>query len=186
MYPKLNFFPNSKRFTWLFLCKLCQSHQCWRPFFSWWWRWCSILPGSERTPESQKRTWSDRLLSQPPHKTQTNENIKKLSENLLKWTWNVWILDSSVAEPDVSGLPGSGSISMRYRYGSGSGSGSRSFNHQAKMVRNTLILRYSFVTSYDFLSLEHDVNVTSKSRQSANKSKKKIIFSCRLEGHWRK
>ncbi len=31
------------------------------------------------------------------------------------------------------------SVSQRYRYGSGSGSGSRSFYHQAKIVRQTLI-----------------------------------------------
>jgi hypothetical protein len=37
------------------------------------------------------------------------------------------------ANPHVFGLPGSGSISQRY------GSGSRSFYHEAKIVRKTLI-----------------------------------------------
>jgi hypothetical protein len=50
------------------------------------------------------------------------------------------------------------------RYGSGSGS----FYHHAKIVRKTLIPTYYFITLFDFLSLENDVNVASKS----NKQKK--------------
>jgi hypothetical protein len=63
----------------------------------------------------------------------------------------------NVADPDpnpsdqyVFGPPGSGSGSISQRHGSGSGSSSGSFNHQAKMVRKTLIPpeRYCFVPSF--------------------------------------
>jgi hypothetical protein len=50
---------------------------------------------------------------------------------------------------------GSGSVSTRY--------GSRSFYHQAKIVRKTMILSVMWLL-YDFLSLEIDVNVASKSK----------------------
>ncbi len=63
----------------------------------------------------------------------------------------------------VFGPPGSGSASQRY----GSGSGSRSFYHQAKIVRKTLIPTVLWLLFY-FLSLKNYVNVPSKS----NKQKK--------------
>ncbi len=56
------------------------------------------------------------------------------------------------------------------------------FCHQAKIVRKTLIPTVGFL--YDFLSLKNDVNVASKSKKKKNL--KKIIFCCRLEGHWLK
>ncbi len=62
---------------------------------------------------------------------------------------------TSVADPDpnpdpyVFGPPGSGSISQMY--------GSGSFNHQAKIVRKTLIS--NIVTSQWLLSVKNDVNV---------------------------
>jgi hypothetical protein len=61
-------------------------------------------------------------------------------------------------DPYVFGPPGSGSISTRY------GSGSRSFFHQAKMIRKTLIS--------EFLSLKNDGNVASKINRKKNKEKK--------------
>jgi hypothetical protein len=53
-------------------------------------------------------------------------------------------------KPDlyVFGPPGSGSVSHKY----GSSSGSRSFHHQAKIVRKTLISSVLFLP-YDFLPL---------------------------------
>jgi hypothetical protein len=59
---------------------------------------------------------------------------------------------SSVADPDPFdfGPPESGSISQRY--------GSGSFNHQAKIVRKTLIPTVLWLL-FDFLSLKYDVNV---------------------------
>ncbi len=62
------------------------------------------------------------------------------------------VLPSSVPDPHVFGPPGSGSISQR----------SGSFYHQAKIVRKTLISTVLWLL-FDFLSLENDVNVPSKS-----------------------
>ncbi len=67
---------------------------------------------------------------------------------------------------------GSGSISQRY------GSGSGSFYHQAKIVRKNLIPNVLWLL-LDFLSLQNDVNVPSKSN-------KQIFFLFVFEGQWRK
>ncbi len=75
---------------------------------------------------------------------------------------------SSVGNPDTY-------VSTRY------GSGSGSFYHQAKMVRKTFIPPVLGLL-YDFLSLKNDVNVLA----SKVINKKKLIFSCHLEGHWQK
>jgi hypothetical protein len=66
-------------------------------------------------------------------------------------------VQSSVRDPDphVFGPPGSGSTSQRY------GSGSRSFCHQAKIVRKTLIPTVLYLL-LDFLSSKNDVIVPSK------------------------
>ncbi len=64
-----------------------------------------------------------------------------------KKNWRVAFVKWSVADPDVFGPPGSGSI--RTRYGSGSGS----FHHQTKIVRKTLISTVWWLF-YDFLSLK--------------------------------
>jgi hypothetical protein len=69
------------------------------------------------------------------------------------------------------GPPGSGYGSISQRYGSGS----RSFYHEAKIVRKTLVSTVLLLL-FDFLSLKNDVNVPSKS----NVQKKlffKVIFS---------
>ncbi len=58
---------------------------------------------------------------------------------------------------------GSGSISQRY--------GSRSFYHQVKILRKTLIPTVLRLL-YDFLSLKNDVNVPSK-RNEQKKLRKK-------------
>jgi hypothetical protein len=57
------------------------------------------------------------------------------------------------------------------------------FYHQAKIVRKTD--SYCFVTYYDFVSLNNDVNVplVSKSNEQKNLEKTKLIFSCHLKGH---
>ncbi len=86
-------------------------------------------------------------------------------------------LKVSVPDPHVFEPPGSGSGSTSQRYGSGS------FNHQAKIVRKTLI--YTVLWLFlDFRSYKNDVNVPSKS----NKQKKmfRIVFCWLLEGQWRK
>jgi hypothetical protein len=57
----------------------------------------------------------------------------------------------SVADPYVFTPPGSASGSVCHRYGSGSGS----FNHQAKIIRKTLILLFCDFFG-DFLSLKND------------------------------
>jgi hypothetical protein len=64
------------------------------------------------------------------------------------------------------------------------GSGYGSFNHQAKIVRKTLISTVLWLL-YDFLSLKNVVNVLQK-WYGNQKAQKKIIFCRRLEGHWRK
>ncbi len=71
----------------------------------------------------------------------------------------------SIADPDpyVFGPPGSGSVSQCQLYGSGSGS----FYHQAKIVRKTFIPNVGPLL-YDFLSLQNDVNVPSKSNKQEN------------------
>ncbi len=56
-----------------------------------------------------------------------------------------------------------GSISQRYGYGYGSGNGSRSFYHQAKIVRKTLIPTVLRLL-YNFLSSKNYVNVPRKSK----------------------
>ncbi len=72
------------------------------------------------------------------------------------------------SDPYVFGPPGSGSISQRY------GSRSRSFYHQAKIARKTLIPTVWWLL-FDFLSLKNDVNVPAKSNKQ-KKFKKKISF----------
>jgi hypothetical protein len=84
-------------------------------------------------------------------------------------------LCSSVADPDPSdpyvfGPPGSGSISQRY------GSGSRSFYHQAKIVRKTLIPTALYLLLFDFLSLKNDVRVNVPSKYNKKKNSFKISF----------
>ncbi len=73
-------------------------------------------------------------------------------------------------DPYVFGPPGSGSIRTRYGFGSGS------FNHQAKLVRNTLIPTL-FWLLYDFLSVKNYVNVASKSNKPSWRSLTKIAGS---------
>ncbi len=70
------------------------------------------------------------------------------------------------------GSPGSGSTSQRY------GSRSGSFNHQAKIVRKTLISSV-LCLHLDSLSLKNDVNVPSKSNEQ------KSFFVCYLLASWR-
>ncbi len=66
------------------------------------------------------------------------------------------VLKRSVADPDpyVLGPPCSASGSVSHKYGSGS----RSFHHQAKIVRKTLMSTFLWLL-YDFLSLKNDGNV---------------------------
>ncbi len=59
-------------------------------------------------------------------------NNKRMRKEVLSVKF-LSLVFSSVADPYVFGPPGSGSFSQRF------GSGSRSFYHQAKIVRKTLI-----------------------------------------------
>ncbi len=65
---------------------------------------------------------------------------------------NYEYLEDSVGDPDpyVFGPPGSVSGSVSHNYGSGYGSSSRSFNHQVKIKRKTLISSILWLF-YDFL-----------------------------------
>ncbi len=85
------------------------------------------------------------------------------------WTsalWSRWAF-SSVPDPNLDpnthflGPPGSGSTSQEY------GSGFRSFYHQAKIVRKTLLSTVLWLL-LDFLSLKNDVNAPSKSNKQKN------------------
>jgi hypothetical protein len=74
----------------------------------------------------------------------------------------------------VFGPRGSGSVSQTFGSGSVSqrfGSGSRSFYHQEKIVKKTLIPTVLWLL-YDLLSLRNDVNLPSKSnKQKTRKTK---------------
>jgi hypothetical protein len=63
-------------------------------------------------------------------------------------------------DPDVFGLPRSGSVNIL----SIIGSRSRSFHQQAKKSKKNHDFYY-FVTSFDFLSMKTDVNGPSKSNK---------------------
>ncbi len=63
------------------------------------------------------------------------------------------------------GPPGSGSLFINQRYWSGSDPGS--FYHQAKIVKETLIPTVLWLL-VDFLSVENNVNVPSKSNKQKN------------------
>ncbi len=82
----------------------------------------------------------------------------------IKTTGKVCVFKISVVDsppdPYVFGPPGSVPV-HHYLYGSGS------FNHQAKIVRKTLISTV-FLLLYDFLSLKSDLNVPSKSNKKNN------------------
>jgi hypothetical protein len=66
-----------------------------------------------------------------------------------------------IADPDVLGPPGSGSVSKMF--------GSGTFYHQLKIERKTLIPTVLRLL-YDFLSLQNDVNVVSKSNTKKNEN----------------
>jgi hypothetical protein len=71
------------------------------------------------------------------------------------------VADPDPSDPYVFGPPGSGAGPSSQRYGS------RSFYHQAKIVRKTLIPTVLWLL-FDFLSLKNDVNVPSKSNRQKN------------------
>ncbi len=70
--------------------------------------------------------------------------------NIIQFKIATVLVYPSNADPCVFRPPGSGSVSQRY--------GSGPFNHQAKIVRKTLIPTVSWLFYY-FLSLKNDVNV---------------------------
>jgi hypothetical protein len=76
---------------------------------------------------------------------------------------------TSVADPDpyVFGSPGSGSVSMRYRYRYTDPDWIRILLSSSKNSKKNLD-SYCFVTSFDFLSLKHYVNLPSKSNKQKN------------------
>ncbi len=76
-------------------------------------------------------------------------------------------------DPHVFGPPRCGSISQSYW--SGFGSRSVSFYQKPKIVRKTLIPTLLWLL-LDFLSLENDVNVPSKSNKQKNVFKKVSFF----------
>jgi hypothetical protein len=77
-------------------------------------------------------------------------------------------------DPHVFGPPGSGSGSTSQRYGF------RSFYHQAKRVRKTLIPTVCDLFWTFFF--ENDVNVPSKSNKQKNILKIRIVICWRLKG----
>ncbi len=74
-----------------------------------------------------------------------------------------------VADPNVFGPPGSGSVSQRNESGTGA------FYHQAKIVRKTLVPTVLWFL-YDFISLKNDVNVPSKSKVISRTTFKKSFL----------
>jgi hypothetical protein len=74
-------------------------------------------------------------------------------------------------DPYVFGPPGSASGSVSYKYGSGSGSTSRSFRHQAKIVRKTLIS--SFFDFFLFRKKERKKEKRKKERKKVRKKERK-------------
>jgi hypothetical protein len=68
------------------------------------------------------------------------DKVLVLDDLRVERSYNIWLMEISVADPDshAFGPPGSGSTSQRYGSGSCSGSGSGSFYHHAKIVRKTL------------------------------------------------
>jgi hypothetical protein len=83
------------------------------------------------------------------------------------------IVLTSVADPYpyIFGPPGSGPL-VPTMYGSGSGSRPRSFYHQAKIVRKSLILLFfDFFMTYGITS-KNDANVALKRKKQRNLKKK--------------